>query len=399
MSRESLLAIEGEMNQQFINRKDEVHGQLLAAVSKSNLLQLGPPGTAKSQLQRRFADYIQAQHFSWLLTQFTTPEEIVGPVSLQSLKEDTHRRVTTNKLPEAETAFIDEIFKAGSPILNTMLTLLEERLFYNDGGTTKCPLIFCAAASNELPDEDEGLAALYDRFLLRYNVTYLDSGEQIGKLLRLDPDAARYAKPMTVGELRLDIDAAYALVLSDEAHESIVLLQEELHKEGYIFSDRRIKQLVRVMAAESWLLEQTEIVSDSLIVAEHIFWDKPEQIRVIRQIVHACVNPAMARANDIKEAAQEAIQAINASDFVDRQELLQIAQQLRAMGEEISRLPQRSGVTEVGEWLKKTQADLVERMLKGETAGVLNPDTEDVPALGETLDSKFDPLVGRIIDR
>ena len=392
MSRESLLAIESELNTQFINRKDEVHGQLLAAVSKSNLLQLGPPGTAKSQLQRRFAEYVQAQHFSWLVTQFTTTEEIVGPVSLAGLKEDTYRRVTTNKLPEAETAFIDEIFKAGSPILNTMLTLLEERLFFNDGGVIKCPLIFCAAASNELPDEDEGLAALYDRFLLRYNVTYLDSGEQVNDLLILDQDAARYAKPMTVQELHADIEDASTLPLSDEARESIVLLHEELHKEGYIFSDRRVKHLVKVMRAESWLLDQQEVISDSLIVAEHILWEKPEQIRAVKQIVRSCVNPAAARANDIKEAAQEAIAAINASDFVDSRELLNIAQQLRAMSEEISRLPQRAGVTEVGEWLKKTQADLVERMVKGESEGALNPSTEDVPATGETDESKFDPI-------
>src|SRR5207244_1383982 len=134
-------------------------------------------------------------YFQWLLTRFTTPEELFGAVSLKALEEDDYRRLTTHKLPEAHIAFLDEVFKASSSILNTILTLMNERRFHNGREVAEVPLLTLFAASNELPEDDE-LLALHDRFLLRFVVDYLDEDFRFLKLLQPGPVAARTMLPL-----------------------------------------------------------------------------------------------------------------------------------------------------------------------------------------------------------
>ncbi|HTP29485.1 MAG TPA: AAA family ATPase, partial [Anaeromyxobacteraceae bacterium] len=125
----------------------------------------GSPGTAKSALARTISRAFQAAYFERLVTKFTTPEELFGPISLKALEQDHYRRVTAGMLPEAQIAFIDEIWKANSAILNALLAVMNERVFHNDGAPCTCPLITLFGASNELPDGKE-LEATFDRFLL-----------------------------------------------------------------------------------------------------------------------------------------------------------------------------------------------------------------------------------------
>ena len=128
-AREKLKNIREELKQTFLERSDLIDGALAALLSSHHLLIIGPPGTAKSMLADELCRRIDgANYFQWLLTRFTTPEEIFGAVSLKALEQDDYRRVTTRKLPEAHIAFLDEIFKANSSILNAILTLINERL-------------------------------------------------------------------------------------------------------------------------------------------------------------------------------------------------------------------------------------------------------------------------------
>src|SRR6185312_10397975 len=150
-----------------------------------------------------------AQAFSVLFNKFTTPEEVFGPISVQGLKEDKYRRVTTHKLPEADLLFADEIFKAGTAILNTMLKILNERLYDNGDGTyRKCPLLLCLAASNEWPNDDNGgkeLGALFDRFLFRKTVnTVSKTGRKglLGKALANDPCQAIFPCTLSPAEIK-----------------------------------------------------------------------------------------------------------------------------------------------------------------------------------------------------
>ena len=131
-----------------------------------------------------------ASYFQWLLTKFTTPEELFGAVSLKALEADDYRRVTSHKLPEAHIAFLDEVFKASSSILNAVLTIINERLFHNGRQVVPVPLLTLFGASNELPEDDE-LLALYDRFLLRFVVGYIGEDFRFLKMLQTKEPAER----------------------------------------------------------------------------------------------------------------------------------------------------------------------------------------------------------------
>jgi MoxR-like ATPase len=154
---------------QFPERKDVIDGSLAAVLAGEHVLLIGPPGTAKSALVRCLAQVFGGSYFERLLTKFSTPEELFGPISLQALAQDRFVRLTAGKLPEAEFAFVDEIFKSNSAVLNALPSVINERVFHNDGAPVRCPLVSLFAASNELPEGKE-LEALFDRFLLRFDV-------------------------------------------------------------------------------------------------------------------------------------------------------------------------------------------------------------------------------------
>src|SRR5574339_895114 len=155
-AQEKLKKIREELKQIFLERGDLIDGALAALLSAHHILIIGPPGTAKSMLADELCRRIDgARYFQWLLTRFTTPEELFGAVSLKALEQDDYRRLTTHKLPEAHVAFLDEVFKASSSILNTILTLVNERRFHNGRTVGDVPLLTLFAASNELPEDDE----------------------------------------------------------------------------------------------------------------------------------------------------------------------------------------------------------------------------------------------------
>src|SRR5699024_10820526 len=155
---EKLMEIKNALNGKFFEREKEVEALLVALLSQQHMLLIGPAGTAKSQLATELANIIsESNYFQWLLTRFTTPEELFGPLNLKELEQGVYKRNTANKLPEAEISFLDEIFKSNSAILNSLLTLINERLFYNNGSPEETPIMTIVGASNEYPEEDEGL--------------------------------------------------------------------------------------------------------------------------------------------------------------------------------------------------------------------------------------------------
>src|SRR4051812_22993827 len=162
---QKLYQLRTDLADRFPERKQAIDGALFSILACEHVLLIGPPGTAKSALARAIAQTFSGVYFERLLTKFSTPEELFGPISLKALEQDRFARVVTGKLPDAEFAFVDEIFKGNSAILNSLLTVVNERVFHNDGAPVQCPLVTLFGASNELPEGKE-LEALFDRFLL-----------------------------------------------------------------------------------------------------------------------------------------------------------------------------------------------------------------------------------------
>src|SRR3954453_14983890 len=224
-AHEKIKKIREELRQFFLERVDLIDGALAALLSSHHLLIIGPPGTAKSMLADELCRRIDgANYFQWLLTRFTTPEEIFGAVSLKALEQDDYPRVTNRKLPEAHIAFLDEIFKANSSILNAILTLINERLFHNGKEVTPVPLLTLFGASNELPEEEE-LTALYDRFLVRFVVNYIAEDFRFLRMLESQAQATRTS--LTLDELRQMQSEARSLPIPSYIYRAVADIRRE----------------------------------------------------------------------------------------------------------------------------------------------------------------------------
>src|SRR5688500_1672621 len=163
-----------QMGAQFLDKQEIIRLLVISAIAGEHMILVGPPGTAKSAVIRMFAQLVDARYFEYLLTRFTEPNELFGPVDIKEFREGRYTRRTENTLPEAEIVFLDEIFKSNSAILNSLLHIINERKFSNGPQVVPVPLISMYAASNEVPN-DESLGAMFDRFLLRVLSGNLDS--------------------------------------------------------------------------------------------------------------------------------------------------------------------------------------------------------------------------------
>jgi MoxR-like ATPase len=200
--------------QGLVDREILIDLVALAAVAGEHLLVLGPPGTAKSQAVRRVARALGGRYFEYLLGRFTEPSEIVGPVDLRRLRDGVIETQTTGMLPEAEIAFLDEVFLGSTAILNTLLSLLNERTFRRGSTAIAVPLRVCVGAANHLPD-DETLAAFADRFLLRCFVSPV-ADSQFEDLLEggWQVDREQEAHPASIADLDALAGAARAADLA-----------------------------------------------------------------------------------------------------------------------------------------------------------------------------------------
>lgn len=266
----------------LIEREALVGLLLVALLAGENSLLLGPPGTAKSLLARRLALALrEGSFFQVLLTRFTAPEELFGPVSLAALREhDRFERRTAGYLPEAHLALIDEVFKAGPAILNTLLMLLNERLFVNGAAVFPAPLLALVGASNEVP-EDESLEALYDRFTLRLVVEPI-AGEAAFAALLAAPRAEEEPAldptlPLSPAEWAAARAALRALPLSRGLGALLWRLRAEAPPgPRHYVSDRRWRRIADLLRAQAWLRGRAQAGLGDLDPLPHALWNHPE---------------------------------------------------------------------------------------------------------------------------
>jgi MoxR-like ATPase len=314
--QDKLKKIREELKQQFLERADLIDGALAALLSAHHLLIIGPPGTAKSMLADELCRRIEgANYFQWLLTRFTTPEEIFGAVSLKALEQDDYRRVTHRKLPEAHIAFLDEIFKANSSILNSILTLINERLFHNGKEIVKVPLLTLFGASNELPEEEE-LTALYDRFLVRFVVGYI--AEDFRFLRMLESQKAAERTTVTLAELTELQNQAAAVAVPSHVYRGIADIRRELNKKNILASDRRYHQSLALLRAYAFLEGEKEVYEKHLFFLEHVLWRDPaehEQVRsTIRELLLGYEEEIAELLYESREIRDSALQSGRTSD-------------------------------------------------------------------------------------
>ena len=276
------------LNEQFLERSELVDGLLTALLSREPMLLVGPPGTAKSAIIQAICGSLGGKYFAWMMGKLTVAEELFGPLSLKGLEQDKYTRNMEGKLPTSDIVFLDEVFKGSSAILNTLLTAMNERVFYNDGKPVKIPMQTMYAASNELPQAEE-LGAMYDRFVLRFWVERLQE-DSSAELLFTGLIKAAFPS-ISLAELAAEQKNAESLVIPAPIVQALIRLRREVDNEGILVSDRKWVQSCRILKAYAYLNGNTEVTEDDLEILQHMLWSTPEQRTQIRKLVGKVSNP------------------------------------------------------------------------------------------------------------
>ena len=338
----------GEMNRGIYEKETEISLSLLAALAGESIILLGPPGVAKSMVARQLKTaFRDAQSFEYLMSRFSTPDEIFGPVSIQKLKtSDTYERAMEGYLPTAAVVFLDEIWKAGPAIQNTLLTVINEKIFRNGNREMHLPLKLLVAASNELPAKGEGLEALWDRFVIRIESRPIKLEKNFRAML-LDSHAdflgptdftdstdfsgftgglghADFADNADFSDLKITAEeyAEWAekickIGVKEEVLDAISAIRKSLRavnvdeaaeRRNIYVSDRRWKNIVRLLRTSAFMQDREEVDICDLLPIYHCLWQEPEERDAIRNIViRALFSPFADKLVEMKNALAEDI--------------------------------------------------------------------------------------------
>ena len=290
MNHANLSLLRSNLNSSLLERHDAIDAMLMAALAGEHVVLLGPPGTGKSLLARNLARALGGSYFETLLTRFSSPEDLIGPVSLSGLQNDTYRRVLDGRIGTCDVAFVDEVFKSNAGTLNAMLAILNERVIHDEGKAKKIPLKICVAASNELPRGEEGLEALWDRFIVRVPVEYVKLAEsRVRMMIEVLPEVPADSFPLDA--LEACSSEAMALPFADDCAGDFMVLLMKLKEKGVVVSDRRLVKLSKLLRASAYLQGSASCSSEHFDLLLDALWDRPEQRPEIAAILAASSAP------------------------------------------------------------------------------------------------------------
>jgi MoxR-like ATPase len=308
--RSKINAMRKDLHRYWVDKEALIDLMAVCTLAQEPLLLVGKPGTAKSDLVVKFAQAIgldtdSTDYFEYMLTQFTEPGEIVGPIDINQLKDGRYIRRVGGKLPEARVVFLDEIFKSNSAILNTLLTIINERKFYQDGKPVPVPMQMLFAATNEIPDNVE-LAALRDRFTLKAEsrpVRAYAFDELLAKGMQNEVYKAHSQRPWSnraslddFVKLKVYMDHIFASEVDGGAHHRTRYFPEEvyrlfvrilkaLEKEfRYEVSDRKVIKLYKLIRTRAFLMHGGVVSKSDLVLLRYIS-DRAEDLDAMRELV------------------------------------------------------------------------------------------------------------------
>ncbi len=334
-----------EMNRGIYEKETEISLSLLAALAGESIILLGPSGVAKSMVARQLKNAFRDAHsFEYLMSRFSTPDEIFGPVSIQKLKtSDTYERAVDGYLPTADVVFLDEIWKAGPAIQNTLLTVINEKIFRNGNREMHLPLKLLVAASNELPAKGEGLEALWERFVIRIESRPIKMEKNFRAMLlevksslevkseerRVKNSTDLFEDTISDEQIGADVSissAEYAewsqaidkIGVKEEVLDAIsrirkalraVNVDEAAERRNIYVSDRRWKNIVRLLRTSAFMQDREEVDICDLLPIYHCLWQEPEERDAIRSIViRSLFAPFADKLVEMKKALAEDIQ-------------------------------------------------------------------------------------------
>lgn len=304
--RANLESVRNELKSIFFERDEIIDGMLSALLCRQHILLLGPPGTGKSALVEALCRAItHAKYFDWLLTKFSTPEELFG-LGFPDMQARTLPRNTNDKLPEAHIAFLDEIFKANSAILNSLLKVINERIFHNVS-RQRCPLLTMVGASNELPDGEE-LEAMFDRFIIRYWTSYLSEPNNLLAMMQAPEPVIQSS--ITLDELEQCIQEAKKVLISADTDNALLVIKQRTEEQGFISSDRRWKQVRGLLRAYAYIEGADAVTEDHLDILSHALWREPKDQPTLASIIATVGNPLNVRADEIRDAAKDVVNTL-----------------------------------------------------------------------------------------
>ncbi|KNF10097.1 ATPase, AAA family [Gottschalkia purinilytica] len=345
---DKLQNIANELKHIFVERDDVIDNSIKALITGQTVLLIGPPGTAKSALTNALCNRIDnGRYFSWLLNRTSDPAEILGPFSIKEMENDKFIRVTKNKLPEAEIAFLDEIFKCNEPTLNILLPLINEKLFYNDGHPTDVPLITLFAASNEFPEEDS-LMALYDRMIFRMHVNYIGDIQNkmtmFKSFLNKNNNNDQYTT-ISLDELKTLRSALDKVVIEDSVLKEYISLMNALLQDGIIVSDRRQNECLKVLRANALLNKKDKVDSSDFECLKDVLWNELEEIERIEEILRErSVSSYEKEYNFIKSRYNEIVLAIK--NIKDTRTIVEVRGSVEYIYDKINRVLKESELME-----------------------------------------------------